>query len=70
MDPDNEMINVSDDDDLLTAYELAESELAGSLKFLVEMKKPASASKCVKTKLPKGTKEPTETNDRPSKGKK
>jgi hypothetical protein len=26
VDPDNEMINVSDDDDLLTAYDIAESD--------------------------------------------
>ena len=41
MDPDNEMINVSDDEDLLTAYDVAENGgLDGNLKFVVEFKKP------------------------------
>lgn len=39
MDPDNEMINVSDDEDLLTAYDLAENgDLKGNLKLVVEFK--------------------------------
>lgn len=29
------MINVSDDEDLLTAYEFAETELEGNLKFVI-----------------------------------
>jgi len=32
------MINVSDDEDLFTAYEVAELELEGNLKFVIEMK--------------------------------
>lgn len=41
LDPDNEMINVSDDEDLLTAYDVAEhGGLQGNLKFVVEFKKP------------------------------
>jgi PB1 domain len=40
IDPENELINVSDDEDLLTAYELSENGLNGSLKFMVEFKKP------------------------------
>jgi hypothetical protein len=34
------MINVSDDEDLLTAYEVAELELDGNLKFVIENKAP------------------------------
>lgn len=40
MDNENELINVSDDDDLQTAYELAETDLKGNLKLIVELKKP------------------------------
>jgi hypothetical protein len=39
VDGDNEPINVSDDEDLLTAYDVAEKELNGNLKFIVEFKK-------------------------------
>jgi hypothetical protein len=39
IDKDDELINVSDDEDLLTAYEVAELELEGNLKFVIEMKK-------------------------------
>ena len=35
VDKDSEMINVSDDEDLLTAYEFAETELEGNLKFVI-----------------------------------
>jgi hypothetical protein len=38
-DPENEMINVSDDEDLLTAYDLAGKSLDGNLKLVVEFKK-------------------------------
>lgn len=38
------MINVSDDEDLLTAYEVATKELQGNLKFVVEIK-PAFAQR-------------------------
>ena len=36
----NELINVSDDEDLQTAYEVALTELDGNLKFVIEFKKP------------------------------
>lgn len=39
-DRDDELINVSDDEDLLAAYEVAELDLDGSLKFVVQEKKP------------------------------
>jgi len=39
-DQDQEMINVSDDEDLLTAYEVAENDLNGNLRFVIEFKKP------------------------------
>jgi hypothetical protein len=38
IDKDDEHINVSDDEDLLTAYEVAESDLNGTLKFIIEKK--------------------------------
>jgi len=38
VDKDDEHINVSDDEDLLTAYEVAEMELNGNLKFVIEKK--------------------------------
>ena len=38
VDNDDELINVSDDDDLLTAYDIAEKELKGSLKLTVSFK--------------------------------
>jgi hypothetical protein len=41
-DPDQEMINVSDDEDLVTAYDIAQKELNGNLRFLVEFKKPST----------------------------
>ena len=37
-DKEHEMINVSDDEDLFTAYEVAELELNGNLKFVIEPK--------------------------------
>lgn len=39
VDKDDEMINVSDDEDLQTAYEVAELELDGNLKFVIDFKK-------------------------------
>ena len=39
IDKDEEPINVSDDEDLLTAYEVAEYELGGNLKFVIESNK-------------------------------
>ncbi len=38
MDGDDEQINVSDDEDLLTAFDVANKELNGNLKFVVEFK--------------------------------
>ena len=38
VDGDQEMINVSDDEDLLTAYDVAEKELNGNLKLTVALK--------------------------------
>lgn len=40
VDGDDEAINVSDDEDLLTAYDVAEKELKGSLRFTVSFKEP------------------------------
>ena len=31
-----DVINVSDDEDLLTAYEIAETSMAGQLKFFIK----------------------------------
>ena len=39
-DGDQEAINVSDDEDLLTAYDVAEKELNNNLKFIVQFKEP------------------------------
>jgi hypothetical protein len=38
IDGDKEAINVSDDDDLLTAYDVAEKELSGNLRFIIKFK--------------------------------
>jgi len=38
LDGDNELINVSDDEDLLAAYDVAKKDLKGNLKFIVEVK--------------------------------
>ena len=38
VDGDQELINVSDDEDLLTAYDVAEKELNGNLKLTVALK--------------------------------
>ena len=40
-DPDAELINVSDDEDLLTAYEVAQNEMKGAIKFQVELEQAA-----------------------------
>jgi len=42
-DLDHEMINVSDDEDLYTAYEVAGSDLGGNLKFVIDLKAKAVA---------------------------
>jgi hypothetical protein len=39
LDGDKEMINVSDDEDLQAAYDVAHRDLNGNLKFVVELKK-------------------------------
>jgi len=41
-DKDNELIDVSDEEDFLTAYEIAENEMDGNLKFVVDFRKPVS----------------------------
>ena len=38
VDGDDEAINVSDDEDLLTAYEVADRELKGNLRFIIHFK--------------------------------
>ena len=38
MDNEDEVINVSDDEDLLTAYDVADKDLKGSLKFMIHFK--------------------------------
>lgn len=38
VDGDQELINVSDDEDLMTAYDVAEKELNGNLKLTVALK--------------------------------
>ena len=38
IDGDKEAINVSDDDDLITAYDVAEKELSGNLRFIIKFK--------------------------------
>lgn len=38
LDGDNELINVSDDEDLLAAYDVAKKDLKGNLKFIIEFK--------------------------------
>ena len=44
VDNEEEVINVSDDEDLLTAYEVAEKDLKGSLKFMVQFKNQLQVS--------------------------
>ena len=51
-DGDQEMINVSDDEDLLTAYEVAQKELQGNLKFVVEIKPPKGEAQKEEMKVP------------------
>ena len=41
-DKDNELIDVSDEEDFQTAYDIAEHELGGNLKFVVDFRKPAT----------------------------
>jgi hypothetical protein len=42
VDADNEEINISDDEDLSTAYYIAQKDLNGSLKFVISLKENAS----------------------------
>lgn len=65
MDGDQEYINVSDDEDLLTAYEVANKELNGSLKFIIEFKKIAVQDKAVE-KVKKDKKDKKEKTDEKS----
>jgi len=44
VDGDNEEINVSDDEDLAAAYDVAQKDLNGNLKFVVQFKKPLHQS--------------------------
>jgi hypothetical protein len=44
VDNEEEVINVSDDEDLLTAYEVAEKDLKVSLKFMVQFKNQLQVS--------------------------
>lgn len=57
-DQDQEMINVSDDEDLITAYEVAESDLNGNLRFVIEFKKPFEVDDCASAPEEKRTEEP------------
>jgi hypothetical protein len=41
-DKESEQINVSDEEDFQTAYEIAENELDGNLKFVIDFRKPVS----------------------------
>jgi hypothetical protein len=41
-DPEHELINVSDEEDLSTAYDLAQTEMNGNIKFIIEFRKPIS----------------------------
>jgi len=43
-DKDDELINVSDEEDFLTACDIAESELDGNLKFVIDFRKPLCLS--------------------------
>lgn len=38
-DAENETINVSDDEDLQTCYEVAETELNGNIKFVIDFRR-------------------------------
>jgi hypothetical protein len=49
IDGDQEAINVSDDEDLLTAYEVAENDLKGNLKFIVSFKPQSTLSQLQKS---------------------
>ena len=51
VDNDKEEINVSDDEDLLTAYDVALKELNGNLKFIVSPKPQPKEAKTKKTKV-------------------
>ena len=48
------MINVSDDDDLLSAYEVAQKDLSGNLKLVVKFKsQPVEETSVKETKVKK-----------------
>jgi len=76
VDGDQEQINVSDDEDLITAYEVAVKELNGNLKFIIELKKlqvqsvppQQTITETVNTKKEKT--EPKESKDKKKKEKK
>ena len=53
-DGDQEIINVSDDDDLLTAYDVAEKELGGKLNLKVDFKLPSELTQEYYTQLIQG----------------
>jgi hypothetical protein len=53
LDEDKELINVSDDEDLQTAYDYAKKQLNGNLKIVVDFKKCLKPKKEEKEKKPK-----------------
>lgn len=60
VDGDNEYINVSDEEDLLTAYDVAQKELDGNLKFVVDLKTSSLTSTSIPDKKVKEKKEKKE----------
>ena len=52
IDNEDETINVSDDEDLLTAYDIAERDLKGSLKLTVQFKSQLQRSVTATTSMP------------------
>jgi hypothetical protein len=75
IDNEDETINVSDDEDLLTAYDIAEKDLKGSLKLTVQFKNQLQSAQGLQrsmtsTPIPstpreesKGEEVPTATNN-------
>ena len=47
------MINISDDEDLRTAYEVALADLEGNLKFVIGSKKKSKKTVAKKASVPK-----------------
>ena len=69
LDGDNELINVSDDEDLYAAYDVAKKDLNGNLKFIIELKQKYKVIKKRDEAEKKDKKEKKEKKDKKCKHK-